>query len=251
MCGWTWAAASRRGTGHIDMGERRQDAFRVVTVDPGFLVAVACDGAGSAPYGGLGAALAARTLSVMAEAWVAESRALPPPEQLELWTVIALQKIEMAAARLGTTANDFATTVVFAVSDGTSTTIAHIGDGAVVARATETNEWVDLSWPESGEYAATTFFLTDLVPRLRISVVAGLAIDRLALLTDGLERLALDFARRMPHTPFFDGLFRPIEDSVVSGQDLSLSRRLGSFLSSDAVNARTDDDKTLILATLR
>ena len=79
-------------------------------------------------------------------------------------------------------------------------------------------------------------------------MVAELPIDRLALLTDGVERLALNFANRGAHRPFFDGLFKTITAGKTGGHDQPLSSKLAAFLDSDGINARTDDDKTLILA---
>jgi len=73
-------------------------------------------------------------------------------------------------------------------------------------------------------------------------------LDRLAVMTDGIERLALDFAAFVPHSPFFEGVSKPVAASGIGGADSDLSRKLAAYLASDAVNARTDDDKTLILA---
>ena len=67
-------------------------------------------------------------------------------------------------------------------------------------------------------------------------------------MTDGLERLALGFAARVSHRPFFDGLFSAVAASNNVGADRSLSRKLAAWLDSDSVNARTDDAKTFILA---
>jgi hypothetical protein len=67
-----------------------------------------------------------------------------------------------------------------------------------------------------------------------------------ALFTDGLERLALRFDCRTPHIPFFDPLFRALR----TASDLqSLNDGLRQFLASDSVQIRSDDDKTLILAS--
>lgn len=250
MPDWTWVAASRRGTAHAQAGERRQDAYRVLTAEPGFLVAVACDGAGSAVFGGYGAAIAARVLSNRAADWVAVNHAIPTPTVLELWIAEVRLMILVSADRLGCEAGDFAATLVLAISDGTTTITAHIGDGAIVARQPGSPNLIELSWPESGEYASMTYFITDLSPRLRIGVIHGLPIDRLALLTDGLERLALDFGGHVAHRPFFDILFKTVVSGDPRGANRPLSRQLAAFLDSDGVTARTDDDKTLILAVL-
>lgn len=251
MAEWTWAAASRRGTAHAQAGERRQDACRVLTAEPGFVIVVACDGAGSAVLGGYGAALATRVLSNRAKNWVSSKGLIPTADALALWVAEVRLMILASANRLGCVAGDFATTLVMAVSDGTSTVCAHVGDGAIVARRTGSTDLEALSWPHNGDYASTTFFLTDLNPCLRVGVINGIPLNRLALLTDGIERLALDFAGRVAHRPFFDGIFGTITVENVAGPDRLLSRRLAAFLDSKTVNARTDDDKTLILAALR
>ncbi len=136
-------------------------------------------------------------------------------------------------------------------SDGTDTLVVHIGDGAAVARNAVTGDWEAMSWPAQGEYASTTFFLTDDGgPRVRI-VRSAVPVDRVAVFTDGIERLALDFAAERAHGPFFSGMSDPVAAAAASGWNLPLSRKLGDYLASPAVNARTDDDKTLILACLR
>lgn len=251
MAEWTWASASRRGTAHAQAGERRQDACRVLTAETGFVIAIACDGAGSAVLGGYGAAIATRVLSNRAKDWVSFKGVIPTADALALWVAEVRLMIFASADRLGCVAGDFATTVVMAVSDGTNTITAHIGDGAIVARRSGSTDLDALSWPHNGDYASTTFFLTDLNPCLRIGVANEVPIDRLAVLTDGIERLALDFVGRVAHRPFFDGIFGAMFGGNIAAPDRPLSRRLAAFLDSNTVNVRTDDDKTLILAALR
>lgn len=252
MAEWTWAAASRRGTSHEARMERRQDAFRIAGPTTGrrFLTVVACDGAGSASSGRQGAAVAAWTLASSARSWLQIHARLPEATDVAQWILLARLRILIAAAKRGRAARDFATTVVMAISDGTATLTAHIGDGAVVARDHATSAWYPLSWPEQGEYASTTYFLTDDgEPRLRVAVHLT-RIDRLAVMTDGLERLALDFTTGSPHPGFFDAMFRPLAADG-RGVDRPLCARLARYLGSESVNARTDDDKTLVLAACR
>lgn len=174
---------------------------------------------------------------------------LPPGDEVVGWVEKARLRILDAANNRGLPARDFATTVVMALSNGTDTITAHIGDGAIVARCTATDEWTALSWPAHGEYASMTSFLTDDALALRVATTPG-DIDRVAVFTDGIERLALDFSADTPHAPFFDGLVRPLGDCMDVGRSPTLSAALAALLDSDSVNARTDDDKTLILARL-
>jgi hypothetical protein len=251
MITWTWAAASRRGTSHERSGTHRQDAYRCLCTgrSRATLVAIACDGAGSASHGRYGASLASRTLTQRAHAHCKKTRRLPQDGTIQEWIDEVRDRIAVVARQRQLALRDFATTVVMAVSNAKETVTLHIGDGAVVCRSARDMTWEALSWPEHGEYASTTFFLTDdSSPRVRISRRQS-AIDRLALFTDGIERLALNFADNTPHAPFFSAMSGPVAQSARRGFDPELSAFLGAYLSSDAINARTDDDKTLILAS--
>lgn len=249
---WTWVAASVRGTSHEKTGTRRQDAFRCSSVGDGTtLVAVACDGAGSATRGGEGASLVARWLSLAAEDHLRASADLPSDDVVRDWIDSVRDLIAVAADRRGLRPRDFATTLVMVLAMPGRVLTIHIGDGAAVGRMTVDGRWVSLSWPENGEFASTTFFVTDDHDvRLRIERSAN-DLDRIAVMTDGIERLALDLAGGVPHGPFFQGISEPVAKSAVAGRDVPLSRKLSEYLSSDAINARTDDDKTLIVASRR
>lgn len=251
MTNWIWAAASQCGTAHGKTGDHRQDAFRVLTADAGFLIAVASDGAGSAICGRYGAAITARLMSTRARDWIAAHSTLPTSAAVDLWIAETQLAIFTAADRIGCSMNDFAATLVMTISNGGSTMTVHIGDGMIVARCAANAILVAMSWPESGEFASTTYFITDPVPRVRIGIVDGITIDRLAVSTDGLERLALDLTRRVVHAPFFDRMFCAVANRTIRGRNRHLSAQLAAFLNSDAVNARTDDDKTLILMAIR
>lgn len=247
MGGWTWAAASRRGTAHERNDEPRQDAFRI-SGPPGspFVALVACDGAGSCPFGGAGAAIAAWTIASCARIWLASAERLPDPAVAEFWMLLARRNIRNVADRRGLDPRDFATTAVAVVADGSSSCVAHVGDGAAVGREAASGEWTALSWPEHGEYASTTRFLTEDALSLRVSRI-DLPLDRLVVMTDGMERLALDFRNGRPHRGFLDPLVAPLAEGC-GGHDRRLSEALGRYLSGAAVNERTDDDKTLIVA---
>ncbi|NIJ28186.1 hypothetical protein FHT00_000114 [Sphingomonas insulae] len=212
---------------------------------------MACDGAGSASRGGEGASLVARRLSLAAEAHLRTSTDLPSDELVGDWVDSVRDLIAAAAERRGLRPRDFATTLVMVVAMPGRTLTVHVGDGAAVGRLTDDGRWVSLSWPENGEFASTTFFVTDDVEvRLRIERTDR-DLDRIAVMTDGIERLALDLAGGAPHRPFFQGISEPVAKSAVAGRDGALSRKLAQYLSSDAINARTDDDKTLIVASRR
>lgn len=244
-------AASRQGTAHARAGSRRQDAMAAFAAHEGkVIVAIACDGCGSATHGRTGAKLVAATLARCAKLHLQTADRLPGHVQLTAWLENARKRLLVTAARLDLPTRDFATTVVFALSDGQSSIVCHVGDGAAVGRCAISGTWVALSWPAAGEYAGTTDFMTDDRPVLRATIVEG-GIDRLALFTDGLERLALNFREQTPHPQFFEALDARLPCHHPLGHDVSTSHTLAALLDGEAVCARTDDDKTIIFAALR
>jgi hypothetical protein len=51
------------------------------------------------------------------------------------------------------------------------------------------------------------------------------------------------------HQPFFANLFPALRRAENEEHLSILNERLAAYLSGDAINGRTDDDKTLLLAT--
>jgi hypothetical protein len=99
-----------------------------------------------------------------------------------------------------------------------------------------------------GEYANMTNFVTDenAIELLAVRVLPALA-DRVAVFSDGIQRLALNMATNTAHTPFFTPFFTVLATATAAQEDY-LQVELARFLQSPAVNERTDDDKTLALA---
>jgi hypothetical protein len=121
---------------------------------------------------------------------------------------------------------------------------AQIGDGAMVFDGDE--GYTVAFWPDTGEYVNMSYFLTDELfrDRLRIEIVER-TVNELAVFTDGLQMLALDFTATQTHGPFFAPLFNTLR----SGTDImKLSDSIRVFLDSKRINERTDDDKSLLLA---
>jgi Protein phosphatase 2C len=248
---WTWARASCRGTSHVKQGTRRQDVVSCLGADPQTLIAVVSDGAGSASHGGEGASIAARTIVRRAADHLRGTGELPRDDMIWSWTDDIRDQLARASEARALERRSFAATLVGVITRGSETVVFHIGDGAAVGRNAESCSWEALSWPEHGEYASTTFFLTD-DPGVRLRIARPLALlDAVAVFSDGIERLALSFTEAKPHAPFFNGMVKPVEQSEVAGCDQALSIKLAAYLDSPVVNDRTDDDKSLVIAALR
>ena len=252
---WTWACASHIGTSHLKTGQRLQDAyscFVISSFNKDFFVGIVSDGAGSAEYGGEGAALICRSIGSSARKHFADQSDLPADEALDYWIDDARDCIYRAARLRAKEARDFAATLVCAISDGEQSVFVHIGDGCAVVRERETGEWQAGTWPDHGEYASTTTFVTDQpIARLRISRIAR-DVDIVSVFSDGIERLVLDMVEKKPAKGFFGAVAQPvIASTVLAGKDALLSQQLKDYLGSDTVCTRTDDDKTLVIAALR
>lgn len=255
MAGWVWACASHVGTSHERTKQRLQDAYSCFVVDADgaeVFLGIVSDGAGSAEYGGQGAALVCRCIALAARRHFSRTLDLPTQAEVESWVDEARDRIYAAAQARGKEARDFATTLVCALSVGRSSAFLHVGDGCAVVREAASGLWVAPTWPDHAEYASMTSFVTDQpVAKVRLST-HDVPIDCLAVFSDGLERLVLDMAARRPFERFFSVVTQPILSSLVShGRDAQLSAQLEAYLGSDPINSRTDDDKTLVIAALR
>jgi hypothetical protein len=249
---WTWAAARSIGTSHLKAGKSCEDfgaCLEVTGPSDTVLIAVASDGAGSAFHSAGGSWITTRAFVQAATQYVKKGHNLEAlsADVTREWLDDIRDRIGSAASRIGTTPREFAATLVGCLIGTNCSVFVHVGDGAFVFRTEGELGWNVPTWPAQGEYAATTFFVTD-EPELHLQFVRVCEpIEEVAIFSDGMERLALQFSTKTAFAPFFDKMFAPLQDSIV-GRNRKLSRDLRSFLDSPPVCARTDDDKTLVLA---
>jgi hypothetical protein len=211
------------------------------------LIACVADGAGTAAFGAEGSAIACEA---MIESAVAFSEAKRKWESFErsdavAWCELARQEIQASAERHQCGLRDFATTLCVAIVAPSCAAFFQIGDGAIILK-NRGGVYGVVFWPQSGEYANSTNFLTSDAFRehLEFQKVAS-PMACVALFTDGIERLALQFETKVPHAPFFDPLLAALRDCECTDP---LTEELRRFLQSDSMRNRSDDDKSLILA---
>lgn len=242
---WRWASASVIGTSHIQSGDRLQDACAVAHLGDGGILAVVSDGAGSATFGAYGAWITCRYLSVRFREWVRGNPDLPSDEELAVWIYELRDRLSAIASQRQSTPRQFAATLAAIVVSPDEAVTLHIGDSAVVGR--NGAEWDVLCWPENGEYASSTYFVTD-VPEPRLNITRHpREHDAFALFSDGVGDLALSHLEQAAHPRFFDPMFRTVDAASGEGRLVELSAKLAAYLSGPTVCERTDDDKTLIL----
>tara|TARA_R100001143_G_C3357405_1_gene133314 strand:- start:1293 stop:2039 length:747 start_codon:yes stop_codon:yes gene_type:complete len=246
---WRWASTSVIGTSHIQKGDRLQDAYAVSELSNNSIFAVVSDGAGSAKFGAFGAWLVCRFLSVRFREWVHKNPELPTDEALSDWIDELRGQIYAIATRRGTVPRQFAATLATIVVTPKETVTLHVGDSAIVGR--NGGDWNVLCWPENGEYASSTYFVTDEPgPRLNIGRHPS-EYDAFALFSDGVGDIALSHLERVAHARFFDPMIRPVDTASGVGHLVDLSAKLATYLAGPSVCARSDDDKTLILISGR
>jgi hypothetical protein len=248
---WRFAAAQATGTSHLRMGSPCQDRLACAVLPNGGLVAVVSDGAGSAPRAEVGAQVAVQAVFERLRR-LGEGPAFP--ELLSALEDAALEARDAVLARAeaeGEEAASYATTLLALVDTPGGGAALQIGDGVIVV-GEDGDGWRWMFWPERGEYANTTRFLTDddAADHVRVAELPGRTTD-VAIMTDGLQSLALHYASQSVHEPFFQGMFHPLHVSSGSAEVPDLSASLEGFLSSERVRMRTDDDVSLILATRR
>jgi hypothetical protein len=247
---WRFAAARVTGSSHLRTGTPGQDRFACVVLPDGALVAVMSDGAGSAPNADMGAEVAVQTALCQLRRDLGEGC----PDVTSALRRAALSAREAVLSRAledGQEAGSYASTLLALVQTAEGGAALQIGDG-VIAVGRGGGDWSWMFWPERGEYANTTRFLTDddAPDHIQVEACSGSLTD-IAVMTDGLQPLALHYASQTVHEPFFRGMLQPLIESDGLGEVGYLSDSLEQFLSSDRVRMRTDDDLSLILATRR
>jgi hypothetical protein len=211
---------------------------------------VACaDGAGSSDHSDIGSRLAGEQITSQIVTELESGLKVGDIDQPRFlqWYREVRNCLESEALLNNFSLREFACTLLTAVVGETHAALAQIGDGAILFA--EGEGYQVATWPQSGEYVNTTFFVTDesLDEQVEFHSREG-RLDELAMFTDGIEMLALVFSEKKAHTPFFSPMFAVLRETPTTDE---LSQALRDFLASDRVNERTDDDKTLVLATRR
>lgn len=247
---WRHIACSLQGPAHVAEESPCQDSSTAQWIgdaESGALVACVADGAGSAPYSSTGSRIACDAIVANALSYFDARRNFDDfrRDDAIAWCAEARQSILETAEASQQRVRDYATTLCAVVACGPRFICFQIGDGAIVIR--NSGAYGVAFWPQSGEYANSTNFITapDFRDHLEFVAANGQFSD-VALLTDGIERLALDFTAKTPHVPFFEPLFSALQGSADATQ---LEEGLKQFLQSKPVTTRSDDDKSLILAT--
>jgi hypothetical protein len=160
----------------------------------------------------------------------------------------ARESLERIATEDKCLLKDLACTLIVVVMRESSIAVAHVGDGAVVARTHEGLKLV--SAPGESEYANEVTPLTsnEWQEAVRTARLAS-GVDTVAVFTDGCQRAA--FLKSELGLEPFDRFFEPIftfahevEEPKAGGEEIR------ALLASKKISQNSEDDKTLVLAAL-
>jgi hypothetical protein len=254
--GWSYICSSVIGSKHTQSGLPCQDASDCklvkLTDDTEVLIAIASDGAGSAQYALAGSATACTSFISRVRASLDEWNHLSflTASYIKEWVASFQSEIKTIAEQNDASARDYACTFVAAVIGKEQGVFAQIGDGGIVVlKSGSTDTYQTVFWPQEGEYANQTNFLTDnkAEENLMFEVFEG-STQEVAIFTDGMQSLVLNEESKTAHSPFFRPIFAALRKAE-GGCAVVLQNSMVDYLLSQRVTERTDDDKTLIFAT--
>ncbi len=249
---WNLAAAQQRGTSHEMTGKVCQDVYGLAMLSPEILIMAIADGAGSAKYAEVGAGVAVSKGIEELCARLDDAGDAVDETALKdiLYAALSAAKtaVEAEAGAQQVSAQDLAATLILVIVRPDLVAAAQVGDGATVI-ADESGKIIGLTLPPLEEYINETTFITsaEALRTAQMLVWRGRAA-RLAALSDGLQLLCLKWPERLPHEAFFAPLFHFIGNPA---DEIQADHVLANFLSSEKIKELTDDDLTLVLASLK
>jgi hypothetical protein len=249
---WNCIGQAVTGTSHIVSAKPCEDALHYAVVqlsdNEHVLICCASDGAGSAKFATEASQLVAVETINRFTAIIQEKKEIGEADIFsvaeEMYELLRLKSEENE-----TSIEEYSCTWLGAVLFPQKAAFFQIGDGAIV-RNNGVEGYAVIWPPDNGEYQNSTWFLIDDpgMPQLRCCVIDE-AIDELAIFTDGIQMLALKMDTHIVHQPFFDSMFKWLRMADNEEQLATLNQKLQQYLSGDLINQKTDDDKTLFLAT--
>jgi hypothetical protein len=255
--GWRAKADSSVGVSHQKRGIPCQDSAHYDFVDEIVIGAVA-DGAGSAKWAEEGAQISVKVATDYLKNWIRSekkqvlkvlSRSEKDLYQLftkEFTNILGevLRELKKEASQSRSQLKDYACTLLVFVAAPDWLAAMQLGDGFIVIKPLN-REYQLLFQPDKGEFANQTTFVTSSNSHRDMKVrIFQEPQQFICASTDGLERVAILFSNWTPSPNFFD----PFREYISSQKYLDNDPNyLQTFLSSDLLNGRTDDDKTLLL----
>ena len=250
---WRIASAVIIGSSHERGGVECQDfgGYRILAdVADSPIVLFVSDGAGSATRSREGAEFVCNRFAQYVTEFFASGGVASDITRAtcETWLVETREALREVAIAGNANIRDFACTFLGAILGKSGSRFIQIGDGAIVF-SDELDKYAWAAWPEQTEYANVTYFVTQSDAEAHLQFESGGPdVYEVALFSDGLQRLALHMVTKTVHDPFFRHIFSRLRTEE-PGVSKNMDEALQKLLSSPEVLSRTDDDKTIVMAT--
>jgi hypothetical protein len=247
---WRVVGAVQQGQRHVKTSQPCQDVLRWQLWHGETLIAAVADGAGSARYAEVGANVAVESaLETIAESLPRDPVALGPEAVKQLMdnTLLrARRALDLEADKRSVTTRNLATTLLVLIATPSWAAGGQIGDGAIII-GDGNQQWHTLTGPPITEYLNETVFVGSEKARelSQISFWPG-PVRHAALMSDGLQMLALKMPGAEPYAPFFKPLFSWLDRADDMGP---AQAQLELFLRSPRIAERADDDLSLLVAS--
>jgi hypothetical protein len=233
-----------RGPAHVKAKTRCQDAHRTFVLDSGTVIVAVADGVGSAERSDVGARFATHYAvdHLIEQLSTAGDRSVG---DVMLGAVTATRdRLYSYAEQTETDLRSLACTLLIAVLRDGAAYMAHVGDGAIVAR--QAGKWVVASEPEQTTYVNYVTPLTSTNWRQACRIKAVSEVEALCLFSDGIERTCV--SRDGQDYVVNEGFFGPIYEAATRASSVEdATRRVASTLDGPRLAAASDDDKTLVM----
>lgn len=247
---WRAIVRSSVGTSHKKRQMPCQDYGQYIIATDDIIVGAVADGAGSAKYSDIGAELAVKTCLLNLGEWLESQKHLSPLSEQQAATVFSwtletvVTVLKQQAANSGYPLNELACTLIVFIAAPDWVAAMQVGDGFLVA-GSQIHEYHLLFQPTKGEFINETTFVTapSALEEMQVCVRPGHQAFICAS-TDGLERVAIRMDDWLPFARFF----QPLQDYMwATSSPEQEDEYIRNFLDSERLNARTDDDKTILL----
>lgn len=254
---WKTGSVRVRGTSHYKSGMPCQD-YCVAHTTSDITILALSDGAGSCEHSHIGSKAACvgfikgvREVLKPHTEKVEDLDSFIGESNRESWLPAldyAAQSIILAAEKIGTNPEkSMACTFLGAIIGKSCAIVLQIGDGAWVAETGATGFNV-VTWPEHGEYANQTYFLTEAgySDHLQFEKIPNNGNLRTLIgFSDGIERLCLNFSQKIA----IDGFFQPLASAHEHQSKKDFKYGLKRFLASEKITNLSDDDTSVIIAS--
>ena len=249
---WKAIGQSIIGISHQLSGKGCEDVVQYTIVQDAnnqeVLICCASDGAGSAKFASLAAEF---TVSKIVETLSTYGSAGYSLNEKDIYTIVedVYEGLSLFAKYQEAEINEYSCTLLGCYLTNEQSIFFQIGDGAIVRN--DGNGYFTVIWmPQNGEYQNTTCFIVDYptLGNLKIMIYEE-PINEVALFTDGLQLLALNMEGQTVHQPFLNDFFKYLRQANNKDKVEVLNQKLAAYLGSNTIITRTDDDKTLFLAT--